>query len=303
MNKQQLKPVVCIMNPDDIYWIKEHSNMLKLADNLLTPYEAKKLIEQGVAFPVIRDNVVFTLNPLEEGRYIERTESTDADIIEKRINAIEVIVSFLGGKRFKAISKRKTEKGRDTQVGVKIKVETPKVDVDSNTDIECQSSLMDETEMFVSADFEGEYSIENYKIAVATAKQYGLDNDSEIQKLLKLRHPSNCNAVRRQTYRVNTCKDLKDNLKIAEDLKVGVMKAVNVGVEANVNTSSDERYSEYFEFEVEFGSVRKSQKETGENLINSGASKSVHEKSYKWLFWVMGGAIVALAVGLIIALA
>lgn len=279
MNKQQLKPVVCIMNPDDIYWIKEHSNMIKLADNLMTPYEAQKLVEQGVEFPVIRDNVVFTLNPLEECKYIERTESTDTDIIEKRINAIEVIISYLGGKHFKAISKRKSEKSKDTQVGVKIKVETPKVDVDSTTDVKNQSSLQDETEVFVSADFKGEYSVGNYKIAVATAQQYGLDNDSEIQKLLKLRHPSNCNAVQRQTYRVNTCKDLKDNLKVAEDLKVGVMKAVKVGVEANVNTSSDERFSEFFEFEVAFG-----------------------EKNNKWLFWVMGGAIVALAAGLLIAL-
>ena len=276
MNKQQLKPVVCIMNPDDIYWIREHSN-IKLAENLLTPYEAQELVEQGVSFPVFKDNVIFMINPLEEGKYIERTESTDEDIIEKRINAIEVIVSYLGGKRFKAISKRKKEKGRSTQVGVNVKVETSKVDINSQTEVEKKTGSTDGTEIFVSADFEGEYSVENYYIAEAIAKQYGLDNDSEIQKLLKLRHPSNCNTVRRQTYRVNTCKDLKDNLKVAEELKVGVLKAVNVGVEANVNTSSDERYIEVFEFEVEFGPVK------------------------KWIFWILGGVIAALTVGLIIA--
>ncbi len=284
MNNPQHKSVVCIMNPDDIYWMKEQSNMSKYTDNLITPYEARELEKQGVEFPAIRDNVVFMLNPLEEKQYIVRTESTDADIVEKRINAIEVIISYLGGKHFKAISNRKTEKGKDTQVGVKLKVETPKVDVGSNTDVETNSSSSDETEIFVSADFKGEYSEENYWIADAMAKQYGLDNDNEIQKLLKLRHPSNCNQVHRQTYKVNTCKDLKENLKVAEDLCVGVMKAVNVGVEANVKTSSDERYSEVFEFEVEFGPVKP------------------EPKSKNWLIWIMGAAIVALAAGLVIAL-
>lgn len=298
MNKQQLKPIVCIMNPDDIYWIREHSN-IKLAENLLTPYEAQKLVEQGVSFPVFKDNVIFMINPLEEGKYIERTESTDEDIIEKRINAIEVIISYLGGKRFKAISKRKNEKGRSTQVGVNVKVETPKVDVNSQTEVEKRTGSTDGTEIFVSADFEGEYSVENYHIAEAIAKQYGLDNDNEIQKLLKLRHPSNCNAVRRQTYRVNTCKDLKDNLKVAEELKVGVLKAVNVGVEANVNTSSDERYIEVFEFEVEFGPVKKT-KTSKTSLENDEVSNKTKEN--KWIFWVMGGVIAALAAGLIIAL-
>lgn len=280
MNNPQLKSVVCIMNPDDIYWMKEQSNMSKFADNLITPYEARELVKQGVQFPVIRDNVVYMLNPLDEKKYIVRTESTDADIVEKRIKAIEVIISYLGGKHFKAISNRKTEKGKDTQVGVKLKVETPKVDVGSNTDIEKNSSLSDETEIYVSADFKGEYSEQNYRIAEATAKQYGLDNDNEIQKLLKLRHPLHCNPVLRQTYKVNTCKDLKENLKIAEDFCVGVMKAVNVDVEANIKTSSDERYSEVFEFEVEFGDQTKK----------------------NWLIWVMGAAIVALAAGLLIAL-
>ena len=249
---------------------------------MITPYEAQKLVEEGVTFPAIKDNVVFMLNPLEESTYIERTESSDADIVEKRINAIMVILSYLGGKRFKAISKRNINKGKDSQVGVKVKVETPKVDVDSSTDVHKEQALTDETEILVKADWDGIYSVQNYKIAEATAKQYGFDNDNEIQTLLKLRHPSNPNIINKKTYRINTCKDLKDNLKVAENLKVGVSKVVNVGIEANVKTSSDERYSEVFEFEVEFGNTE---------------SKQTH----KWLYWIVGG-IVIIAAGLTIAL-
>lgn len=279
MDKQHLKPVVCIMNPDDIYWMKEHSNISKYMDNLLTPYEALELKNQGVVFPTFRDNVIYMLNPLEDNTYIERTESTDADIVEKRINAIEVIISHLGGKHFKAISNRKTIKGKDKQVGVNLKVNTPKVDVASKTDVYTQAASTETKDIFVSADFEGEYSEKSYNIAVATAKQYGLDNDGEIKKLLIERHPNHCNTLRRKKYIVNTCRDIKDNLKVAEDLQVGVMKAINVGVEANVKTSSDEHYTENFEFEVEFG-----------------------EKKHQWLGWVIGGVVVALAAGLAIAL-
>ena len=95
------------------------------------------------------------------------------------------------------------------------------------------------------------------------------------------RRPDHCNALHKKKYRVSTCKDLKENLEIANDLKVNVMKAVKVNIDVNVNTSHDERYLEVFEFKVEFGPVKKSR---------------------KWLFWILSGAIAALAAGLLIAL-
>ena len=301
MNRQQLKPVVCVLNPDDIYWVRENGDT-RCSGNLLTPYEAKDLEEnQDVEFPEIKENVVFMLDPLEGNKYIVRTESTDADIVEKRINAIELIVSLLGGVKYKAISERKANSNKDTHVGVgvDVKVKGDKVGVNSDTNVDKSSSELGEKTVTAVAEFKGEYSESNYYLAVATAEQYGLSDDPAIMSLLKTRHPDNPNYITSKTYKVNTCKDLKENLKVAEDLKVGVMKAVNVDVNVNVETSRDERYIEIFEFEAEFAPVVKDPEWKRRRRKNK---ESKVEKSNKWLIWVMGGIIVALAAGLVIAL-
>ena len=302
MKEQQLKPVVCIMNPDDIYWMKEKKEMSKFSSSFLSPYEAKEMeTTQGVVFPEIRENVIFMLDPTVKNRYIIRTESSDADIVEKRINAIEVIVSLLGGKNFTAISERKADKNKETQVEVKVNVDTPKVGVGNDTKVRTNSSQSGEISIVATAEFKGEYSEDNYFKAVAIAKQYGLFDEPTISGLLMTRHPDNCNEIIKKKYRVSTCKDLKENLEVAEDLKVNVMKAVNVDVDVNVNTSHDERYMEVFEFEVEFGSV-KADPIARKKRMEGRLVETKERKPNKWLIWVMGSIIVALAAGLVIAL-
>lgn len=299
MEKQELMPVVCVMNPDDIYWMKEHHEMSRYSDILLTPYEVREIEEtRHVVFPKIRENVVFMLDPIE-GKYIERTESTDADIVEKRINAIIVIVSLLGGKNFIVLSERKSIINSKKQIDVDVKVDvTQKVKVDSKTEVDLSKGLSGETRITATAEFEGVYSERNYYKAVALAQQYGLLEDPTINNFLLTRHPDNPNPCKRQIYEVNTCKDLKENLKVAEDLKVKIMNAVNVNVDVNVQTSHDERYLEVFKFEVEFGPVVK---ETSDEPSCADRIEK-KKKSNKLLFWVMGGAIVALVIGLVLAL-
>ena len=300
MNRQQLKPVVCVLNPDDIYWMREHGDS-KYLGNLLTPYEAKNLEQtQNVEFPEIKENVVFMLDPLEGNKYIVRTESTDADIVEKRINAIGLIVSLLGGINYRVISERKGNSDKETHVGVGVNVKVKsKVDVDSNTNVDKVASSSEEKNITAIAEFNGKYSEDNYYVAVATAQQYGLSDDPKIEFLLKMRHPDNPNFIIKDKYEVNTCKDLKENLKVAEALKTNVMNAVKVDVDVNVETSHDERYMESFEFEAEFAPVVKDPEWKRRQRKNKEGKA---EKSNRWLFWVMGGIIVALAAGLIIAL-
>ena len=301
MNSQQLKPVVCVMNPDDIYWMENHGEISKYSGNIITPYEAKAIEEsQNVQFPEIRENVIFMLDPLEGNKYIERTESSDADIVEKRINAIIVIVSLLGGKNFKIKSERQLMLNDKKQVGVDVKVNVlKKVKLDSDTEVDLSKVLSGENRIVATAKFEGIYSDKNYYKAVALAQQYGLVNDPTINTFLSTRHPDNPNPCLSQTYMVNTCKDLKENLKVAEALKVDVKKALNVNVDVNVNTSHDERYVESFEFEVEFGPVVR---ETPTPPLLQIKNTDSGKKSRKWLYWVIGGVAVALAAGLIIAL-
>ncbi|MBR6091590.1 MAG: hypothetical protein IKQ09_02090 [Bacteroidales bacterium] len=299
MKEQQLKPVVCVMNPDDIYWIKEKKELSKFSGSFLSPYEAKEMeTTQGVEFPEIRENVIFMLDPTVKNRYIIRTESSDAYIVERRINAIEVIVSLLGGKNFKVISERKANKSNGTQVEVKVNVGTPKVGVNNNTKVGTNTIQNGEITIVATAEFKGEYSEENYFKAEAIAKQYGLFNEPTISSLLMTRHPDNCNEILKKTYSVNTCKDLKENLEVAEDLKVNVMNAVKVDVDVNVKTSHDERYIEAFEFEVEFGPVKADPRAQQERKKGTTGCKKEHNLS-KWLIWIMGATIIALASGLI----
>ena len=306
MKDQQLKPVVCVMNPDDIYWMKEKKDMSKFSDSFLTPYEARELeTTQGIGFPGIRENVVFMLDPIARNRYIIRTESTDADIVEKRINAIEVIVSLLGGKNFSAISERRTDVSKETQVEVKVDVGTRKVGVDNDTRVEKNTAQSGSITIIATAEFKGEYSEENYFKAKAIAEQYGLIEDPTISSLLLTRHPDNCNEIIKKRYRVSTCKDLMDNLKVSNELKVNVLSAVNVDIDVNVNTSHDDRYMEAFEFEVEFGPVIPdpiAQKKRKEIQVIDQPDEINDNKSKNWIIWAMGATIVALAVGLVMAL-
>lgn len=282
MDEQQLKPVVCILNPDDIYWIQEkQTNLPNPSVNLLTPYQAKELRgSQGVVFPEIRENKVFMLDPFVEKRYIVRTESTDADIVEKRINAIEVIVSLLGGTKFKAISARKSDLDNETHIGagVNVKVNDAIFGISADTKVDKDSKEYKEKCVTVMAEFKGKYSKKNYYLAKEVAKQYGLSDDPKIMSLLETRNPDNPNYIKKKTYRVNTSSDLKRNLGVAGRLKTAVKNTVKVDLDVNVETSHDERYMDSFEFEVEFSPIK------------------------RWIKLAIGGAITALAAALVIAL-
>lgn len=301
--EQELKPVVCVMNPDDIHWMKENFETSNYSDCLLTPYQVQELSKtRNVKFPAIRENAIFMLDPLEGRKYYERSESTDADIVEKRINAIIVIVSLLGGKEFRVLSDRKSllNKGKQVTADAKLDI-SKKVKIDSNTEVDLSKGLSDETTITAKATFEGVYTEKNYYKAVALAEQYALLDDPTIKNFLTTRHPDNPNSCIRQAYQVSTCKDLKENLKVAEKLKVDVKDAVNVEINVNVNTSHDERYIEIFEFEVEFGPVVRETTMGPSHLDQINVSDS-EKKFPKWIFWIMGGVIAALTTGLLIVL-
>jgi len=281
MDKQKLKPVVCILNPDDIHWMQEkRTDPSNSSVNLLTPYQAKELEEkQHVVFPEIRENKVFMLDPLGENKYIFRTPETDAKIVAKRINAIMVIVALLGGKNFQAISLQNSTQNVESQVGVDVKLKVPKVGVNSNTNYNRKTSKQAEKKRHIIAEFNGKYSKSNYRLAVKVAEQYGLSDDPTISDLLITRRPNSENYTIRKEYEVNTCEDLKENLKIAGDLMVDIRNAVNVDVKVDVTTSQDGQYIDNFKFTAEFVPIKK-----------------------RWIMWAIGGAIAVLAAALVIAL-
>lgn len=305
MNEKQLKPVVCIMNPDDIYWMQNKGELPKNADCIITPYQAKELEkEQNIVFPAIRENAIFMLDPIAKDKYIERNTSTDAATIDRRINAIMVIVSCLGGKEFKAVSNRSSSLNQQTVVDVGVDLHVPKVDNNSSTRVNNGKTEDKEQTLYVSASFSGVYSKKGYEQAEAIAIEYGLRNDPVIDSLLKMRHPDHPNKINKDTYRISTSEDLKKNLEVAEELKLKIGKAMNIDIDVDVSTSREESNLETFEFEVEFGSVENENNPT-EGQLNPPLAPQISDKpkkSLNWLFWVLGGVIAALAAGLLYVL-
>ena len=101
MSTQDLKPALCILNPDDVYNLK--NNHAEDSYYCITPYEALEMQSRGITFPVephLQEGLVLTREPHGRGYYY-RTDETDCRVINERCLAIEAILSYLGGKEFR----------------------------------------------------------------------------------------------------------------------------------------------------------------------------------------------------------
>ena len=254
MKTEKLQPVVCILNPDDVYYLREREKSNNV-ENYITPYEAIELQKENVVFPSIRENVVYMLNPMEEKTYIYRTESTDEEIVAQRIAKIEIIVSLLGGKNYKVCSHQQTQANIDTNVNVKTHTDVKAgVDVVANTDIKHTKSTNASQEYESSAQWPGTYTREGYNRARLIAAQSGLLEDPQINSLLIQRSPdNNPNPLINQTYHIHTCSDLARNIDVAAQLNTEVKHKVGVDVDVNVKTSKSVSEEKTFDFEAEFG--------------------------------------------------
>lgn len=195
MNEKQSNPaVVCIMNPDDRIQLEGKSQDLSCC---VTPYEVAKWINSGCKFPSVRENIIYMQNPLECDEYVYRTEETDEVVVKKRINAIETIVSLLGGKSYKVLSEIENVIKNDNDVSVDVDVKFFNSEINANTDVKKGIGTNDKEIIEVTAEWDGVYTKENYYKAEAVAKQYGLIDDPLIKSLLDQRHPRNPNFIKK----------------------------------------------------------------------------------------------------------
>ena len=254
MKPEKLQPVVCILNPDDVYYLREREKSNNV-ESYITPYEAIELQKENVVFPNIRENIVYMLNPLREKTYIYRTESTDEDIVAQRIANIEIIVSLLGGKNYKVHSHLQAQTNTNTDVDVKTHTDVKAgVDVVANASIGNAKSGKYNQEYESSAKWPGTYTREGYNRARLIAEQSGLLEDANINALLSQRSPeNNPNPIQSKIYHVHTCSDLARNVNVATQIDTEVKNKVGVNIDVNVKTSKSVSEEETFDFEVEFG--------------------------------------------------
>lgn len=282
-NKKKLDEVLCVLNPDDIYNLQNYYG--ESSAFLATPYEIQDLKKEQWLMPLnLKEGAIITRHPYKK-EYFFLNEQTEDKIALDRISLIGTILSYLGAKNFKVCqtSLQFNDKTKKYNAGVDVSV------LMGDFSGEVTSSKSDKiTEQFTiknTSEWPGTYTRKGYKRAVEIAKWSGLDKDGDLSSIIEQRNPDHPNALSTRTYSIDVRSDLEQCRNTSIDLKATV-KRCNINVDLNGGYNSEEKSSRHntFDFEVEFGP-----------LIESPSK-------HKWTWWIIGGVVATLAVGLLIAL-
>lgn len=299
MNDRQLKPAVCILNPDDVYNMK--ANFANDSYYCITPYEAVDMQNQGISFPVdphIQEGLVLTRNPDGDGYYY-RTDESDGRIINERCLAIEAILSYLGGKEFRYSESSSFKSNLSSGITVDVNAKRWCNSIDNTTQENKSTSEQECKDKAVAAQWSGNYTHAGYLRAVELAKSNGLISDPTIAALLEQRLPSHPNPIAAQEYHVNITSDLDNNIHILEDLSINIANKIGVGLKVDLNSSRKLDSSSTVDFFVSFGPIPQ---EVSKMAQEKEEARLLHneKKGFKWL-WVVTAAIVIIG-ALVIAL-
>lgn len=307
MDEKQLSPVICVLNPDDIKFLKEEN--AENVDSFKTPFEIMELKEQGYNFPDIKEGRAYMRDPFDKKKFIYRMPIDDEKAIEKRISIIEQIIYYLGGK--KLIIHVKTEEVTDQSghVSHEAGVSSSSININEKGNIGQQSHEGGTKEVSLATNWEGPKPMtkESYEEAERIAKEYGLFNDTDINNFFVMRRPGAFRRMENKTYHVHTHQDLTRNLEIAQKIDATV-KVAKIKLDVNYERSKSEARSETYDFEVEFDPYEINDEPEQIPTVSVPKTENIsklekeYKKSNKWLFWVMGGVIAALATGLLITL-
>lgn len=261
MMETQVKPVICILNPDDVYTIRQHKGRCENSECYITPQEAQLVGNEGFSMPPIRENVIFMRQPLEK-KYIIRTPQDDEDIINQRIAYIENILCLLGGKDYEIERSENvsSQKNTNTEVGVSADVDLRPVGQgngsgESQTSVGVEKRQQSDRYVKSSARWPGRYTSKDYEEAVRLANESGLITDPDIASLIRQRNPLLSNPIEQKEYECQTHTDLIHNLEVAESLRANALSLVNATVSVNVQRSEREEKSSSYKFKAAFGEL------------------------------------------------
>ncbi len=294
MAPQDLKPALCVLNPDDVYNLRK--NNANDSYYCVTPYEALELQNQGVSFPIephLQEGLVLTRESQGCGYYF-RTDETDCRLINERCLAIEAILSYLGGKDFRYTETSSFKSQGSTDVNVGLGGKAKGIDINTKTDVKNNLNIDDNSNKTVSAKWSGNYTQEGYLRAVELAKINGLIADPTIAALLEQRIPSHPNPIESQEYHVNITADLDRNIHVLEDISANLRDKVNGHLKVDVSTSRKVDQASTVDFFVSFGPIPI---EVSQKAIEDDKRQKSKKLGTKWI-WpaiAIGMTIVAIA--------
>ena len=269
--------VLCVLNPDDAYFLKEESKNPDLADidarSICTPYDIRRLKEQGADFSdvTIKENVIFS-RTYEAGhpiKYIFRTPENEIKSVRDRGHYIELIVSYLGGIDFKW--KESSVKDIHGNLVIEAKKEafvkaplggkgTDKKTIDAQaqdeTKVEADIKVGLKRELENTALFNGVYTKEGYEEAKRIAEETGLIESADIKVLLDERGPNHPNAVIEKSFKVDVLTNIQTRFEFLKNTKAGVGKLLGAKMDVNVDAAFDFNSAHSVEFEATFGPVQ-----------------------------------------------
>ena len=253
--------VICVLNPDGIKFLDTFKSSKVPVKQLVTPQQAYELQKQDLFRDQIQENTIYIFHPLYN-QFIIRKKEDDDKLIQRRINAIETIVSYLGGKNFKILSthaclkKEKSDVKADVECNAKDL--STKVDVDNKFAFKKDDYAKSDIEISGNAQWKGKYSEAGFNEALRIATENGIENDPVIAFLLEQRNPKHPNPIRRKKYHVKLYSELSQYLEVANKLQTNVSDAmtmtdIKAKIDVDVKKSTEEECSETLDFEVDFG--------------------------------------------------
>ena len=251
--------VILVVNPDEKYYMQKKGN--QYMNNCYTPLELKQKIENQdivVSSDVdnpIREHLWLTKYPTDNA-YVQLTEDNECVDIERKINAIENIISYLGGTNFSAESftgiTRKVGVGYHPNRNADAVIEEMPVNINGFLNAQGDINFDGQHNVRSETRWSGICTPESYERAKTIARQTHLDQDSTIQYLLEQRNPAHPNQLTAKTYIVNVRRDVNENAEIALGMKASLSTLFSSDLELKLNYSQVESLQSEFKFSVEF---------------------------------------------------
>ena len=251
--------VILVVNPDEKYYMQKRGN--HYMNNCYTPLELKQKIENQdivVSSDVdnpIREHLWLTKYPTDKA-YVQLTEDNECVDIERKINAIENIISYLGGTNFSAESfteiTNKTGAGIHSNRNADAVIEEMPININGSLIAQGDINFDGKHNVRSETKWSGICTLESYERAKTIARQTHLDQDSTIQYLLEQRNPAHPNQLTAKTYTVNVRRDVNVNAEIALGMKASLSTLFSSDLELKLNYSQVESLQSEFKFSVEF---------------------------------------------------
>lgn len=295
MRDSELKPAICILNPDDVYNIKE----MHAEDSYycITPFEAISLQKEGVILPsdpFLQEGLVLTKVP-DRAEYYYRTDETDCRVINERCLAIEAILSYLGGKEFRYSETSSFKANHKVGVDVGLEFEKSNLDANNGTNVNVEDATGSSGDKTVSAQWGGRYTHEGYLRAVELARVNGLASDPAIAALLEQRTPKHPNPISLQEYHVNVTADLDKNVRVLEDINAKLKDKISGGLKVDVRTSRKIEKASTVDFFISFGPIPVEEAQKAHDIENRVGVTSRN----KWLWPIITVTFIAIVAAII----